>query len=490
MRHTHHEARAVRTLVEHPTEAAVSSDPSGDDTLGSRGFDVIDLSDHPRRPRGRRILAVAAAVTAICMGLGACRLANDSSSTITSGRRPEARLGTSPTTTDSTGPVTGPTSSDPSPDRPLDVAHATTEGMTVDAQLVRTVLGTDDASRVECHEPTIVSVTAGTDSDSRWGVDELPVPRHDQIAVARIWLEPSFVERPDEVNRPIPKALRGIVWPDMPTTIVARGAGIQRLILRSDDGATGVSNRTGDSDLVVVALRSTPVRSAPGTKEVTLARWTLAIETTNGAPIVLDLHTSLLDLPESASSASQAPVPAVGVPIDHVGEGEHVLLDARGRRLLSSAERTRMSTGCGETPANLRPTTSVPPPSDHAIADVTAAIDAVLDGSKPINERAAFTDNPVAFATWAAHPMVSSVLTTPHQFDLSSITFTDDHTAIIVGTILGTTIGGKALSTGGRWLITMQSICNPPSSYTNACSDPPRPGTYPPELLRVVPLPP
>lgn len=461
MRRPHREARAVRALVERTTQVVESSGPSG-----SRSPDVPTPIEADHRPQGRRILAIAAAVTAICVGLGAYRLTSDRSSTVISKPSQESERG--------------------SIDHPLDEAHTSTSGMTVDAELVRTVLATDDLSPVECHEPTIVSVTARADDEMFRGGDELPVPQRDQIAVARVRMVPSTGDGPVDVNRPPHLVPHDVVLLDEPTMIAARGAGIVRLVLRSDDGTTEAARPTKSSDFTVVALRASRKLNPAGIEEVTLAPSTLTIETTLGPPIVVDLHNSLLDLP---LAASQPRVPTGGVPSDHL-DADHVVLDVEGRRHITPAEEARFSGRCVDDVTNLHPSTSVPPPSDHASADIVTAIDSVLDGSRPIDERAAFTDDPDRFRRLATDSRVESLLSTPRRFEPTAITFTDDRTAVAVGTVLGVEITGRAVRSGDRWLITWQSICTSPLSFADACVDAPKPGTYPSELRRVVPLPP
>lgn len=458
MRRPHHEARAVRALIERTTQVIESSGPSA-----SSSPDVPTPIEAEHRPHGRRILAIAAAVTAICIGLGAYRLTSDRSSTVISEPSQESRR--------------------ESIDHPLDEAHSSTNGMTVDAELVRTVLATNDLSPVECHEPTIVSVTARADDETLRGGDELPVPQRGQIAIARVVTEPT----PDNTDQSPHLVTHGLVWPSAPTVIVARGTGIVRLVLRSEDGTTETARPTESSDFAVVAMRTSRGVNPAGIEEVTLAPSTLTIETTLGPPIVVDLHNSLLDLP---LAASQLHVPTVGFPIDYVGYGDHALLDVAGGRRLSPANEASSSGRCPDNLANLHPTTSVPPPSDHASADIVAAIDSVLDGSKPIEERAAFTDDPDRFRRLATESRVESLLSTPPRFEPTAVTFTDDRTAVVVGTVLGIGVTGKAVRTGDRWVITWQSICTSPLSFADACVDAPKPGTYPAELRRVVPLPP
>ncbi len=461
MRRPHHEARAVRALVERTTQVIESSSPSA-----SSSPDVPTPIEAEHRPHGRRILAIAAAVTAICVGLGAYRLTSDRSSTVISKPSQESERG--------------------SIDHPLDEAHTSTSGMTVDAELVRTVLATDDLSPVECHEPTIVSVTARADDEMFRGGDELPVPQRDQIAVARVRMVPSTGDGPVDVNRPPHLVPHDVVLLDEPTMIAARGAGIVRLVLRSDDGTTEAARPTKSSDFTVVALRASRKLNPAGIEEVTLAPSTLTIETTLGPPIVVDLHNSLLDLP---LAASQPRVPTGGVPSDHL-DADHVVLDVEGRRHITPAEEARFSGRCVDDVTNLHPSTSVPPPSDHASADIVTAIDSVLDGSRPIDERAALTDDPDRFRRLATDSRVESLLSTPRRFEPTAITFTDDRTAVAVGTVLGVEITGRAVRSGDRWLITWQSICTSPLSFADACVDAPKPGTYPSELRRVVPLPP
>ncbi|MBS1837940.1 MAG: hypothetical protein JST64_09605 [Actinobacteria bacterium] len=474
MRRPNREARAVKVLIDHTTDIVASTDRPDTDTSQPDRTTQLTPAPHHHPPRPKRILAIAAAIAIIAAGLGIHRLTQDGSSTVVSNTPDGVERTTAPTTTATPKPVTERASLED----PIQQAHTTTNGMSVNADLVQTRLTTNDDSPTECHEPTTVAVIAQSDSGTLRGRDEFPVPAPDEVAVARIGTMQAFESAQDDEGAQSLGSRNDVIGAEVPTVIAARGASIVRVILRSSDGTTEVARPTEGDDFTIVALRTRSSPTVPG--QAQLAPASLTVETTLGPPIVFDL----------ANSTSQLPIPAQGGSSDQEGASDVLLLDAHGGRRFTPPNKAFFNGRCVDDPMNLRPATSVPPPSDHARADIVATITDLLDGTKPVAERAALTDDPARFTRLTGDVGASSSLSMTLAVEPTSVTFTDDTTAVLTGTVAGIEVNGKVIRSGDRWLVTWQSICSAsPLSGTQACAGAPMSGTYPEELRRLVPLP-
>ncbi|MBS1837941.1 MAG: hypothetical protein JST64_09610 [Actinobacteria bacterium] len=425
----------------------------------------------PNAP-ARRLVVAAALIALLAAGTGIYLLTRNQTSTVVT--RGTARPTGSAPAQEPPIPAT-PLEGPGTVEQPFTHLRTTTaDGRLIDAKLIRTILGSDDPSRIECHEPTTVDVLVET-ATSRMipdfhkrtfvaGSSEIPLPGAGEIAVAKVPL--GLTDRAHMLNTGSLTA--GIPEDGVPDTesgggslIVAYGPGLAGINTHESDGTTNTARPSTPGGLAAVTSGWEPSFTS------------MTIERTSGAPIVV--HPV-----ELASDSSL---------------GASLLLDSEGHQRSSSAVDARTARRCTPVNGTHTPDVTVPPPSEQDAAAVRSLMASFVSNGLSSQQRADLTDDPArilrldrgdALSTWI--PSIS--------LDVTGVSFTDDSTAIIQGLLHIPTLSpvatiGKAVRSDQGWRLTWQSVCTAAIAIdvNHACSDAPPPASYPPEAVRTVPIP-
>lgn len=364
--------------------------------------------------------------------------------------------------------------------------RTTAEGFRLRLALFPTVLPATDHSPVECHDPTTVDVVVDTPDGAVATRRDLPVPRRGEVAYVVLQptgsgLDPLYAPRSADDPRltdaePAPLSV-------VPHVLVVRGDGIERVTVRTDDGrtdtaatgATGTTGSTGSAtipdsadELLVVGLDSAARPVAPATTSPTTSTWSRLVSATIEHR---DGTTSTIDLTDGLHWAGA---------VDRDGT------------FRPSATAT-LGVVC---------TTIEPPPlpangpdgADPATAaEVTSLVETVGDATRPLDERAALTDDPELMTQLAADvPLLEQSTVASVTVNVTGVSFPDADTAILTadvllsGTVYHRGAYAKVVRTSDGWRLTWQSVC----ALASASAMPTCAGAttdYPPEARRIVP---